>query len=86
VDQNTAFQYAIGTSTNADTLNQDHGGPKGSFKPSSTWALLGANSLAYSAAGTQIPEPGTAFRMGLGLLGLGLRKRSAQRAAGERSR
>jgi hypothetical protein len=57
-------------------LNQDFGGPNGGVGSSSTWAVLGATSLAYSAAGTQVPEPGTAFLMGLGLFGLGLRQRS----------
>jgi hypothetical protein len=76
VDQNTAFQYVLGTATNANTLNQDISGPNAGTSSSSTWAILGANSLGYSAAGTQVPEPGTAFLMGLGLFGLGLRKRS----------
>lgn len=71
VDQNTPFQYVLGTSTNAGTLNQDYGGPNGGTSSSSTWAALGATSLAYSAAGTQVPEPGTAFLMGVGLFGLG---------------
>ncbi len=71
VNQDTPFQYVIGTSTNANSLNQDIGGPNGGTSSSSTWAVLGATSLTYSAAGTPVPEPGTALLMGLGLFGLG---------------
>ena len=41
--------------------------------------LLGATSLAYSAAGTPVPEPGTAFLMGLGLFGLASSRRLTRR-------
>lgn len=71
VTQDTPFQYVIGTSTNANSLNQDIGGPNGGTTSSSTWAVLGATSLVYSPAGTPVPEPGTALLMGLGLFGLG---------------
>ena len=79
VDQDTPFQYVLGTSTQANSLNQDIGGPNGGTNSSSTWAVLGATSLAYSAAGTPVPEPGTAFLMGLGLFGLASSRRLTRR-------
>jgi hypothetical protein len=60
-------------------VNQDISGPNGLTNSTSTWAALGATSLAYSAAGTPIPEPGTAFLMGFGLLGLGFARRTTRR-------
>jgi hypothetical protein len=71
VDQNTPFQYVLGTSTQGNALNQDLGGPNGGSNSSSTWAALGATSNTYSAAGTPVPEPGAAQLLGLGLIGLG---------------
>jgi hypothetical protein len=79
VNQDTPFQYVIGTSTNAGTLNQDISGPNDGTTSTSTWAILGATTLGYSAAGMQVPEPGTAFLMGLGLLGIGIRSRFTRR-------
>jgi hypothetical protein len=74
VDQNTQFTYVLGTSTQANSLNQDLGGPgAGATTSSSTWAVLGAMSLPYSAgAGAPVPEPATGALFGLGLVGLAL--------------
>lgn len=72
VDENTPFQYVLGTANQVGSLNQDLAGPNGGTNSSSTWDALGATSLALSPNATPIPEPGTAFLMGLGLFGLGL--------------
>jgi hypothetical protein len=75
VDQDTPLQYVFGTSTQANALNQDLGGPQGGTTSISTWAELGATSPILSASGTPVPEPGTGFLLGLGLLGLGRARR-----------
>jgi len=75
VDQETGFRYVVGTSTQANSLNQDLGGPDGGEASTSTWAVLGAVSMTFTAAGSPMPEPGTGLLLGLGLFGLGLTRR-----------
>ena len=70
-DQNSGVQYVFATSTQAQSLNQDLGGPNGGTKSTSTWAALGAMSQVTSAA-APIPEPATATLVGFGLLVLSL--------------
>ncbi len=75
VNQDTPLRYMLGTSTQANSLNQDLGGPNGGTGSASTWDALGGMSLTYSAAGAPVPEPGTGGLLGLGLLGLGCLRR-----------
>ncbi len=70
LDQNSAFQYVIGTSSQANSFNQDISGPdKSELKSTLTWDQIGANTVPLSASGIVLtPEPSSGLLLGLGLL------------------
>jgi hypothetical protein len=70
LNQNSAFQYVIGTSSQANSFNQDISGPdKSELKSTLTWDQIGANTVPLSASGIILtPEPSSGLLLGLGLL------------------
>jgi hypothetical protein len=75
-DQNSEFQLVAGTSTQANALNQDLGGPDGGTKSTESWADIGAMSTALAAADLlPVPEPDTGALFGLGLVLMAAAKR-----------
>jgi len=75
-DEDTEFQMIAGTSTQANALNQDLGGPQGEVNSSLTWSELGAISTSFSASDLlPIPEPDSGALLGLGLVALAASKR-----------
>lgn len=68
LDENSAFSYVFGSSTQTNAFNQDLGGVDDTTLDGSlSWSALGATSNIYSASGAPIPEPGTAPLLVLGL-------------------
>jgi hypothetical protein len=70
IDENTPVQYVVGTSTQANALNQDLGGPDGGTTSTQTWEALGALSDPYTPTGVLVPEPSSSALLLLGVLGL----------------
>lgn len=56
-NENSIVTYVAATATQANSLNQDLNGVNGGVNSSSTWAVLGALSTAYSSSLAQVPEP-----------------------------
>jgi hypothetical protein len=76
-DDTDSMRFVVGSSTQANALNQDLGGPNGGTTSTTTWSALGAISNVASASGgfAPIPEPGTGALLGLGLASLAARHR-----------
>lgn len=70
INQNTSLRYVLATSTQANSLNEDLGGIKGSVNSASTWSSLGGFSPTISAAGQFIPECSTSLLAMGSMLGL----------------
>jgi len=70
----TSVSYVIGTSTNPNANKQDLGGIDGDPTPGMTWTQLGATSTPTTV--NPVPEPGTAALLGLGLVALGVARRT----------
>jgi hypothetical protein len=69
LDENSAFSYVFGSSTQVNAFNQDLGGVDDTTLDGNlTWSTLGATSTIYSASGAPIPEPGTALLVALGFV------------------
>jgi hypothetical protein len=80
-DENSQFQMIAGTSTQANALNQDLGGPDGETNSSLTWSQLGAISETFSARDLlPMPEPNTGSLLGLGLVVLAAARRRRLRS------
>ena len=76
-DDTDTMRFVVGSSTQANALNQDLGGPNGGTTSTSTWAALGAISNNASASGGFVPapEPGTGVLLGLALASLAAERR-----------
>jgi hypothetical protein len=81
-NEHSAFQYVIGTSSQANSFNQDISGPdKSDLKSAQDWSAIGANSVPLSASGFVMnPEPNSGLLVGLGLLLLSGFRSSKRRA------
>jgi len=68
----SALRFVLGSSTQANALNQDLGGPNGGTTSAQTWETLGAISNTATPTGgfVPIPEPQSAALVTLGLLAL----------------
>jgi hypothetical protein len=73
-DEDSSFQMVAGTSTQANALNQDLGGPDGGTSSTETWAALGAITGVISATNLA-PEPSSGALFALGLVILVAAKR-----------
>jgi hypothetical protein len=78
VDQSTALGFVVGTSTQANSFNQDLAGPPGGVNSSSGWGVLGA--VSSPTAPSAMPEPDSAALLGLGLVALAWARRASLRA------
>ena len=76
-DDTSAMRFVVGSSTQANALNQDLGGPNGGTSSTQTWSALGALSNSASASGgfAPVPEPGTGSLMALGVASLAVARR-----------
>jgi len=82
LDEDSAFSYVFGSSTQTNAFNQDLGGVDDTTLDGDlTWSTLGATSNIYSASGAPIPEPGTAPLLALGFVVLSHRARQRRKAA-----
>ena len=70
----TNIGYVIGTSTNPNAYNQDLGGVDGDPANGETWESLNASSVPMAV--NPVPEPGTGFLLGLGLIAVSLARRA----------
>lgn len=76
IDEDSAFSYVFGSSTQVNAFNQDLGGVDDTILDGNlSWSALGATSNIYSASGAAIPEPGTAPLLALGIVVLANRAR-----------
>jgi hypothetical protein len=73
-DEDSDFQMVAGSSTQANALNQDLGGPDGGTSSTETWAALGAITGVISATNLA-PEPSSGALFALGLVILAAAKR-----------
>jgi hypothetical protein len=71
------FQLIAGTSTQANALNQDLGGPNGGTSSTETWANLGAMSQTLTPLA--VPEPDTGALLALGLVAIAANRRHIRR-------
>ena len=74
IDEATHVSYVMATATQANSLNQDLNGVKGSVNSPVTWADLGVASTPITATG-QLPEPSTALLALVGVAGLRVLRR-----------
>ncbi|HSP43361.1 MAG TPA: PEP-CTERM sorting domain-containing protein [Luteolibacter sp.] len=75
IDDESPLRFAVATSTQINTLNQDLGGVDGGINSNLTWSELGGFTPWISATGQVVPEPSTTL-ISLGMLGgLLLRRR-----------
>jgi hypothetical protein len=79
VDESTALGFVVGTSTQANSFNQDLAGPTGGVNSSSGWGVLGA--VSSPTAPSAMPEPDSAALLGLGLAALACLRRASLLAA-----
>ena len=79
VDESTALGFVVGTSTQANSFNQDLAGPTGGVNSSSGWGVLGA--VSSPTAPSAMPEPDSASLLGLGLAALACLRRASLLAA-----
>jgi len=78
INTNTILHYVEGTSTQANSLNEDLNGVPKNYDGTLTWQQLGAYSDPVAASA---PEPGVCALAGLGLAALGGRTLLGRRRA-----
>jgi len=83
INQNSAINYVMATSTQNNSLNMDLNGVNGGTSSTLTFAQLGATADPFSPAGVAIPEPATALLFGIGGVGAWLLRRNKKLTAEE---
>lgn len=73
VDQNTHFGYVVSTALKSDAAQQDILGVDSSLSSALNWNDLGASSVPITPVGA-MPEPNTSALIGIGFLGLLIRR------------
>lgn len=75
LDDASGMSFIAFTSTQNNAINQDLLGTAGNTNSSTTYADLGAGTTYIRPGGGPVPEPGTAYLVGLGVAGFLVRRR-----------
>ena len=83
IDQNSAINYVMATSTQNNSLNMDLNGVNGGTSSTMTFAQLGGVADTFSPSGVAVPEPAAALLFGIGGMGAWLLRRNKSLIAKE---
>ncbi|MBI9019979.1 MAG: hypothetical protein JEZ10_01820 [Verrucomicrobia bacterium] len=75
LDQNTAINYVMATSTQDNALNMDLNGIDGGIGSTMTYDELGATSDTFSPTGDSVPEPAVMVLLATGVFSILIGKR-----------